>query len=247
MKLHVFGSSGTRPGPARACASYLVEHDGYRLLLDCGNGSLANLQQRFDVADVDAVLLSHLHPDHFVDLYGMYYALRFHPAGPRSLRVHAPAGGGDFLAQLLHSDEQFLQVLRFSAHAAGDTLDLGPLRVRLFAATHPIEALAARVESDGTALCYTGDTAASPAIVDAARDVDLLLSDATWLDRDGPHPAGVHMTGAEAGEHAAAAGAAALMVTHVYPTVDTDDVAAEAASRYDGRVLVAHDLEEHVL
>lgn len=247
MRLHVFGSSGTRPGAGRACSSYLVEHDGYRLLLDCGNGSLANLEQRLDVAQVDAVLLSHLHPDHFADLYGLYYALRFHPAGPRSLPVHAPAGAGDFVAQLLHSDERFREHLQFRERAAGDEFDLGGLRVRLYAARHPIEALATRLEADGTVLCYTGDTGASAEIVEAARDADLLLCDATWLERDGPHPEGVHMTGAEAGTHASAAGVAALMVTHVYPTVDPDDVAAEAGTRFDGRLLVARDLEEHTL
>ncbi|HVL97746.1 MAG TPA: MBL fold metallo-hydrolase [Egibacteraceae bacterium] len=247
LTLTVLGSSGTHPGPARACASYLVEHEGYRLLLDCGNGSLANLQQRFDVADIDALLVSHLHPDHFVDLYGLYYARRFHRDGPLPLPVYAPVGAAGFIGRLLGSDEEFRGVCRFTESAAGETLDLGPLTVRLHAADHPVETLAPRVEAGGRVLAYSGDSGPTPALVDCARDADLFLCDATWLDRDGPHPAGVHMTGKQAGAHAAAAGAASLVLTHVYPTIDRDEVAAEAAAVYDGTILVARDLEEHPL
>ena len=247
VTLTVLGSSGTRPGAGRACSSYLVEHDGYRLLLDCGNGSLVNLQQRFDVGQIDAVIISHLHPDHFADLYGLYYGLRFHPDGARSLPVYGPAGVGAFIGQLLHSDELFGRVLRFGDRAAGDELALGPFHVQLFASNHPVETLASRIEVNGAVLAYTGDTAPAPAIVECARGADLLLCDATWLERDGPHPEGVHMTGAQSGAHAAAAGVGALMVTHVYPTIDPEEVAAEAAGAYGGTVLVARDLEEHTL
>lgn len=247
LTLTVLGCAGTHPGPARACSSYLVEYDGYRLLLDCGNGSLANLQQRIDVSAVDALLISHLHPDHFADLYGLYYARRFHTDGPLPLPVYAPAGAGAFIGQLLDSTDEFHAVCRFTAGAAGDTLALGPLTVRLFPSSHPVETLASRVEADGRVLAYSGDSGPTPALADCARDADLLLCDATWLESAGPHPEGVHMTGAQAGALAAAANAAALMVTHVYPTTDRDRVAAEAAGAFDGTVLVARDLEEHAL
>lgn len=247
LTLTVLGCSGTHPGPARACSSYLVECEGYRLLLDCGNGSLANLQQRVDVNAIDALLISHLHPDHFADLYGLYYARRFHADGPLPLPVYAPAGAGAFIGQLLDSSEEFRAVCRFTDAAAGDTLALGPLTVRLFASTHPVETLASRIEADGRVLSYSGDSGPASALVDCARDADLFLCDATWLESAGPYPEGVHMTGAQAGAHAAAADAAALMITHVYPTTDRHRVAAEAAGAYDGTVLVARDLEEHVL
>lgn len=247
VALTVLGCAGTHPGPGRACSSYLVESGDYRLLLDCGNGSLANLQQRLSVADVDAVLLSHLHPDHFVDLYGLYYARRFHPRGPVPVPVYAPAGAGAFVGQLLRSDDEFPSVCRFEEVAAGDTLALGPLTVRLFAASHPVETVAPRIEADGRVLAYSGDSGPTAALVDAAAGADLFLCDATWLERGGPYPDGVHMTGAQAGAHAAAAGAATLVVTHVYPATDPEEVADEAAGAYDGTVRVARDLEEHVL
>lgn len=245
--LTVLGSSGTYPGPAQACSSFLVEHDGYRLLLDCGNGSLTNLQQRIGIADVDAVLLSHLHHDHFADLYGLYYARRFQPGGPLPLPVYAPAGAQAFMGQLLGSDEHFPRVCRFTTAAAGDTLTLGPLTVRLFAARHPVEALATRVEAGGRVLAYSGDSAPAATLVDCAQDADLFVCEATWLERDRPLPEGVHMTGAEAGAHAAAAGSGTLLLSHIYPSTDPDEVAAEAAGVHDGTVLVARDLQEHVL
>ncbi|MBA2529218.1 MAG: MBL fold metallo-hydrolase, partial [Euzebyales bacterium] len=154
MRLTVLGCAGTYPGRQRMCSSYLVEHAGYRLLLDCGNGSLANLQRCCDVGDIDAVLISHVHPDHFVDLYGLYYALRFHPDGPRSVPVYAPAGAREYVAQLLDDAAQFASVCRFEVVAAGQELVLGPLAVSLFAAEHPVETLASRVTAGGTVLAY---------------------------------------------------------------------------------------------
>ncbi|MDP8978583.1 MAG: MBL fold metallo-hydrolase [Actinomycetota bacterium] len=242
--LTVLGSAGTHPGPGRACSSYLVEADGYRLLLDCGNGSLANLQRVADVADVDALVLSHLHPDHFADVYGLYYARRFHPSGESPVDVYAPAGAEAFVGQLLpaESRESFARLCRFHTAAAGATLELGPLEVMLFPARHPVEALASRVRHGDRVLAYSGDSADTPELVDCARDADVFLCDATWLADHGPHPDGVHMTGREAGDLAARAGAARLLVTHVYPVLDPVEVADEAAGAFGGQVLVAEDL-----
>ncbi|MDP8971066.1 MAG: MBL fold metallo-hydrolase [Actinomycetota bacterium] len=243
VRVTVLGCSGTHPAPDRLCSSYLVEAHGYRLLLDCGNGSLTNLQRVCDVAELDAVIVSHLHPDHFADLYGLYYALRFHRDGPRSVPVYAPAGAPAHIAQLLPPDsfDTFVDCCRFRAVSAGDVLELGPLRVTLFAAHHPVETLASRVESGGTVFSYSADSAATPAIVDCARDADLFAADCTWLDREGPYPPGTHMTGLQAGAQAEEAGARRLLVTHVLPAYDPVEVAAEAARSYGGQVLVARD------
>lgn len=247
VALTVLGCSGTHAGRGQMCSSYLLEHDGYRLLLDCGNGSLANLQRCVDVSDLDAVVLSHLHPDHFADLYGLYYALRFHPGGPASVPVYAPAGAGAFIGQLLGSQETFLRTCAFSEVAAGQRLMLGPLHVELFAADHPVETLASRIDADGTVVAFSGDSGPTATLVDCARDADLFLCDATWLGRDGPHPEGVHMTGTQAGALASEAATARLLLTHIYPRTDRDALAAEAADAYDGDVLVACDLQEHLL
>lgn len=249
LRLAVLGSAGTYASRERACSSYLVEADGYRLMLDCGNGSLSRLQHRCDVADLDAVLITHLHPDHFVDLYGLYYALRFHPEGARPVPVYAPAGAQDFVAQLLppESAELLPAVFPFQAAKAGDTLQLGPLRVRLFAAAHPVETLAPRVEHPDGVIAYSADSGLSPQIVACARDADLFLCDSSWLERQRPLPQGVHLTGAEAGRTAEKAGVEHLLVTHVFPRNNPTVVAEEAASEFGGPVLVARDLEEYAV
>jgi ribonuclease BN (tRNA processing enzyme) len=243
MRLTILGSSGTHPSPFRACASYLLEHDGYRLLLDCGNGSLSNLLKVADVAAVDQVMLSHLHPDHFVDIYGLYYALRFHRDGPQRLPVLAPEGAEAFIAQLLYSDATFADLLPMTTAAAGQRLALGPFTVELFAAAHPVETLAPRISAAGRVVAYSGDSGPTKALVDCARDADVFLCDSTWLERDRPHPEGLHMTGAEAGQLAEAAGVARLICTHVQPPNDPETVAGEAREWFAGEVLVAHDLD----
>jgi ribonuclease BN (tRNA processing enzyme) len=249
VRVTVLGSAGTLCGPGQACSSYLLESEGARLLLDCGNGSLANLQQRVGLADVDAVVLSHLHPDHFVDLYGLYYGLRFHPDGEQAVDVYAREGARDFICQLLppEASETFQRICRFTTVAAGDRFTVGPFTVSLFAANHPVEAFAMRVETDERVVAYSGDSGPTPALVDCARDADLFIADSSWLERDGPHPEGIHMTGLQAGEQAAAAGARRLLVTHIYPTLDAAEVAAEASSAYSGEVVIARDLQEHLL
>ncbi len=246
-RLTVLGCAGTYPGAERACSSYLVEADGWRLLLDCGNGSLSNLQRRCDVAEVDAVVISHLHPDHFVDLFGLYYALRFHPDGPRSVPVHAPRGAFEHLGLMLDDLETFGRHCRFSVAAAGDVLELGPFTLRLSAAAHPVETLASRVEVDGRVLAYSADSGPTPGLADTARDADLFIADATWLERQGPLPEALHMTGRQAGRQAAAAGASRLLLSHLFPATDPAEVAAEATEVFDGEVLVATDLLELAL
>ncbi len=247
LQVTVLGCSGTHPGRDRMCSSYLVECENYRLLLDCGNGSLSNLQKRQDVGDIDAIIISHLHPDHFADLYGLYYALRFHRDGPRSVPVYAPRGAWEFAGQLLDSADTFAQTCRFETATAGDVLNLGPLTVTLFASSHPVETLASRVEGGGRVLAYSGDSGPTINLQQAAREADLFMADATWLERERPLPQAVHMTGFEAGRTAAEAGVQRLMVTHVYPSNDPNETAAEASRAYDGDVVIASDLQEIVL
>lgn len=247
LGLTVFGCSGTHPKAGVACSSYLVEADGHRLLLDCGNGSLVNLQQRIDVAALDGLLLSHLHPDHFADIYGLYYALRFHRDGPRSLPVYAPAGAEAHIGQLLDSYDELSKICGFRTVAAGDRLESGPLSLELFPGDHPVESLAVRITAGDRTLAYSGDSGPTPGLVDCARGADLFLADCTWLERDGPHPASLHMTGAQAGKVAAEAGVRSLLVTHVFPANDPLEVAAEAARVFGGDVRVARILEDHRL
>lgn len=249
VKVTVLGSAGSHPGNGRACASYLVSAGDHHLLLDCGNGSVANLMDAVDPARLDAVIISHMHPDHFVDLYGLHYALRFHPTGAKKVDVYAPAGAGELMTSLLLDDgrDSFTRHLPLHVAAAGDEFDMGPFNVELFAANHPIETLASRVAVDGRIIAYSGDSGRSDELIACAEDADLFICDSTWVSRDAPFPPGLHMTGTEAGQHASAAGAERLMVTHVFPQREPEQVAADAETVYDGLVWVAVDREEYEL
>ncbi|HEU0041167.1 MAG TPA: MBL fold metallo-hydrolase [Jiangellaceae bacterium] len=232
MRLTVIGCSGSLPGPASAASSYLVEADGARVVLDLGNGALGPLQRYTDLDAVDAVLLSHLHPDHCMDLCGYYVAVRY---GPQRCRV--PVWGPDGTAGRMAAayglppDPGMTTEFDFHAYPAGP-FEVGPFTVRVVRVAHPVPAYAIRLEHDGRTLVYSGDTGPTPALVDLARGADLLLCEAGFAESD-DNPPDLHLTGSEAGEHARAADVGRLVVTHVPPWGDPAH-AAEAASESFG-------------
>ena len=242
MRLTVLGCSGSVPGPAAPASSYLLEHDGFRLLLDLGSGAFGALQRHADPADIDAVLLSHLHPDHFLDLcpYVVHRRYATTAALPR-LPLLGPPGTHDRVAAAYdpHARGGLHDVFDVGAVQAGER-ELGPFRLRFARMAHPVEAYAVRVEVAGRSLTYSGDTAPTDALVELARDTDVLLCEASFLD-GADSPPGLHLTGREAGEHAAKAGAGRLLVTHVPPWVDAHRVVAEATAAFPGAELVAPD------
>ncbi|MGI9015735.1 MAG: MBL fold metallo-hydrolase [Euzebya sp.] len=245
-RLTIIGSAGTHCSAERVCSSYLLSHDGYNLLLDLGPGALHNLCKVMDLADLDAILISHMHPDHFLDLYGLQYALRFHPARPGPIPVYGPTDMHPMIATILpqESVDKMANLLHFHQARAGDVLELGPLRIELFEMNHPMECLGSRTTAADKVIAFTGDTAPTPQTSHLARDADLFLCDATWMESQRPIPADVHCTGLEAGQAAEAAAAACLVITHVSPYNDADAVAVEAATAYRGPIIVATDLME---
>lgn len=235
MRLTVVGGSGSAPGPASAASAYLVEHDGYRLLVDLGSGAFGALQRHLDPADVDAVVLSHLHPDHFLDLCPYVVHRRYGPAGPLPrIPVLGPAGTHERLALAYdpHSRAGLRDVFSFGAVTPGER-ELGPFRLRFDRVNHPVETHAVRIEAGGRALTYSGDTGISDALVRLAAGSDVLLCEASYSG-DAPYPPGLHLSGRQAGEHAAKAGVGRLLVTHVPPWVPAEPVGAEAAAAFGG-------------
>lgn len=239
MELTVLGCSGTFPSADSGCSSYLVRHDGYTLMIDAGNGAVGALQRVAGLLDPDAVLLSHLHADHCVDLVAYSYARRFHEAKPARLPVHGPQGTQERICRIFdrpprdHLDKVYV----FHTVAPGH-LELGPFSVTLTPTAHPIETYSVRVEAGGRSLCYSADTGVTPRLVEAAKGVDLFLCEATWED-GGNHPPDVHLTASEAGEHAAEADVARLLLTHKVAWQHDDDVLAGAARAFRGPVEMA--------
>jgi ribonuclease BN (tRNA processing enzyme) len=235
VKLTIVGCSGSVPGPVSAASSYLVEHDGFRLLLDLGSGAFGALQRHLDPAEVDAVVLSHLHADHCLDLTAMVVHRRYAMESvPPRIPVLGPGGTHDRLA--LAYDPAARNGLRdlfeFAAVTPG-TRELGPFRLRFERVNHPVETHAVRLEAGGRALAYSGDTGISDGLVAAAAGADVLLCEASFPG-DRPHPPDLHLTGQEAGDHAAKAGVGRLLVTHVPPWTDAALIGAEAAAAFGG-------------
>lgn len=231
MRVTVLGCAGTFPSPTSPCSAYLVEQDGFRLLLDTGTGSVGALQAYPGLLQVDAVLLSHLHADHCLDLVSWYYARRYHPSGlPPRLPVYGPAGTGERVRTVFHGSPppELGEVYDFRVRAGG-CCEIGPFRISRELVSHPVEAYATRLTAGGRSLCYSGDTGPADALVRVALDSDLALFEASWLDgRD--HPPAVHLTAREAAEHATLAGVDRLLLTHLISAWGDEALSLEQAS-----------------
>jgi ribonuclease BN (tRNA processing enzyme) len=240
VRLTVVGCSGSLPGPRSAASCYLVEQDGYALVLDLGSGAVGELSRYVDPAGVGAVLLSHLHADHFMDLCGMYVALRYAPGAspsgpprPDRLPVHGPLGTGERIAAAYGVPlAELEQVLSFTVVRPGTT-QIGPFEVTAAPAVHPVPSHALRLTADGRCLVYTGDTAPSVDVDALAAGADLLLAEASFT-RDAVNPPGLHLTARQAGEMAERAQVGKLVVTHVPPWYEPASAVAEAATAYHG-------------
>lgn len=234
MRLTVVGCSGSFPGPDSAASCYLVEapYQGrtYRLLLDLGNGALGVLQRHCDPRHLDAIALSHLHPDHCLDLCGLHVLLRYHPHGhSRRIPVWGPAGTADRLARAydLPTEPGMRDEFDFGTYS-GETLRFGPLEVDVVRMVHPVESYALRLRHAGRTLVYSGDTGPCAELVELARGADVLLVEASFVEsRD--NPPGVHLTGRQAAQHANEAAVGRLLLTHLPPWTDPDEVTADAA------------------
>ncbi|HET7312198.1 MAG TPA: MBL fold metallo-hydrolase [Mycobacteriales bacterium] len=245
MKLTVIGCAGTFPGPDSACSSYLLEHDGFRLLIDAGNGSTGTLQRASGLLGIDAVLISHLHGDHYLDLVTYTYARRYHPTGrPACLPVYGPSDIKGHVASAFGRpvEELLNEVYDFRPIPGPGELEIGPFSLRLDLVNHPVETFGMRI-SDGTStLAYSADTGACDELVELARGVDFFLCEASYLDGD-TNPPDVHLTGREAAEHAARAEVGRLLLTHLVPWGDRHRTLEEAKAVYDGTIDVASSLD----
>ncbi|QNG37947.1 MBL fold metallo-hydrolase [Geodermatophilaceae bacterium NBWT11] len=238
MRLTVIGCSGSAPGPDSPASCYLVEHEGYRLLLDLGSGAFGTLQQVVSPGDVDAVFLSHLHADHCLDVAPFVVWHRYSGQATRDrVPLYAPVGA-DRRLRLAYdaADGPIDDVFETFAIGPGEW-ELGPFHVATARTAHPVECHAVRLTAGGRSLVYTGDTGVCAAVVDLARGADVLLAEAAYPDVP-DLPPDLHLTGREAGEHARDAGVGRLLLTHVPPWVDPAGQLADAAAVFPATELV---------
>jgi len=255
VKLTVVGCSGSVSGPESPASCYLVQapYAGgttFSLVLDLGPGAFGALYRYLDPAEVDAFALSHLHPDHCLDLCGYYVAAAYSPTAPWPRRLLlGPAGTPERLARAY-------EVRRRNGSPAepgpgiADHFDfrtwqprqpVGPFLVETAVVDHPVEAYAMRITEDvpdGGTLVYSGDTGPCDALVELARGADLLLIEAASRGRP-DNPPGLHLTGCQAAQTAQRAGVRAAVLTHIPPWSDPDQVLAEALPHFSGPLSLA--------
>lgn len=246
MQLTVLGRSPASPNPGEACAGYLVEGAGTRVLVDIGPGVVAQLLTRHHPDQLAAVVISHMHADHMLDLVTLRYVYpwRALPADQR-LRVVTPPGSADQLLDLARGvggARHFEDTFRLSEHDGSNPLRFGNLALTPVRTQHYIPCWGFRIEADGRTLAYTADTAPCGGLTDLADGPDLLLSEATLrsVDEDAapPEPRG-HLLPAEAGAVAHDGGAGSLMLTHLPVDGDGSWATVLAAETYGRDVAVA--------
>ena len=256
MKLTILGASAARPNGDDASAGYLVQSETTAIVLDCGAGVVSKLQAVYAPHRLDAVVISHLHSDHTLDLIALRYGLKYAPPGHGApIPLHLPPGGNDFIARLgtvfaigAEAQHDFWgDVLAAREYgdllASGESLVIGDLALSFAPMPHYVPVWAIRVEelASGRAMTYSADTGPQGTLAEFASGSDLLLCEATLLEQtpgSDPEHWG-HLTATEAAEIATSAGVGRLVLTHVWEELGFDRYLAAARAAFAGPVALA--------
>ena len=240
MQMLILGFNSPYPPPGGAGPGYLLEAGGSKILVECGSGVVSRLKPYCDFRrdELDAVVISHLHPDHVSDLLVLRYAhhrnMLERDVAP--LPVYAPA------EPALERQVLEYKSLDVTTIESGTAITIGAFKFTFFATDHAIPCNAMRIVADGRTLFYTADTAYSEPLIEAARGADVLMAEASFLEKDKGANVPRHMTAAECGQMASAVGVKRLLLTHFWPEYDTADLLQEARRHYDGEIILAANL-----
>jgi ribonuclease BN (tRNA processing enzyme) len=256
MRLTVLGKSPSWQDVDGACSGYLLQDGQTTLLIDCGNGVFAKLRKFVDYVDVDAVVISHLHADHFLDLVPYAYALTYAPRQqpvpvppwpgtdePARPRLIAPPGARkafSTIAGVFGNEDLIENAFEIEEYEERSTPEIGPFRINFHEVPHFTQTFALRMQSNGSTLVYGADSSPNEDLVEFADGCDLLLIEAT-LPR--PERTGIrgHLTPMEAGEHARAANAGDLVITHISDELDQVWARRQASEAFGRRAEIARE------
>jgi ribonuclease BN (tRNA processing enzyme) len=206
--------------------------------MDAGTGTFMKLAERVDPGALDAVIISHTHVDHCSDIFGLYGFLAFGPSGDVPVNVFVPEGAAQHLAAFARASDEhiFNMVLDIEEVAQGDAVTVDGVSIRFGEAIHPVPALVTRLEADGVALVYSGDTGPGGDLVEMATGADVLLCEASIGGTRDVRTYPYHLTAVEAGEVAAWGGVDRLILTHIGALMDPQQSLDEASSAFAGPI-----------
>jgi ribonuclease BN (tRNA processing enzyme) len=239
MKVTIIGHWGGFPKVGEATSGYLIEHDDYKLLLECGSGVLSSLQKVIDLGKLDAVLVTHYHYDHCCDIGPLQYARQIKTLLGEinnPLPIYAPDG-------------EFFKLLKWEEYTFGEsfnedsTLNLGPFEINFIKNVHPVEAYSIKIKCDNKILTFTSDTSYFDGLADFFKDADLLISECSfYANMDGTKSG--HLNSSQAGMLAEKSGVKKLVLTHVPHFGNLDDLLLQAKKHFKGEAVLASYLME---
>jgi ribonuclease BN (tRNA processing enzyme) len=240
-RLVVLGGCGAWPEPGRACSGFVLEHDGFRMVLDLGYGTLPRLLALLGsatAAGLDAIVVTHDHPDHLVDLHGLLRARLYDARHEPRIPLYAPEAVLQRIAGLEDADRSEAELVFAWQPLPAGAYDVGPFRLESWPLPHYVPNAGVRLSAPELIVAYTGDTGPDPALAELGSGADLFIVDAT--DRP-QQSAPLNLSAREAGEAASSAGARRLLLTHFWPGNDRERARAAAAAVFAGDVLVADE------
>jgi ribonuclease BN (tRNA processing enzyme) len=247
VQFHVLGSAGSYPVKGRPASGYLLAAGDVRVWVDAGPGTFMPLLDVMDPGTLDAVVISHVHPDHCSDLFGYFHYMAYGPSGRVPVPVFLPEGAADRLAAFVGAEPEhpFRVVFDLITVGGGFSVALGDVTLRFAAADHSVPAVCVRAEADGRSWVYSGDTGPGGGLAALAAGASVLLCEATYQGHAGDRPTVHHLTAAMAAAIARDAGVGRLFLTHIGPTLDPAVSLAEAEAVLGRAVALAEPGDHH--
>lgn len=236
MRITTIGIWGGYPNKNEATSSFLLEHEGYRCLVDCGSGVLAAVQNYTELRHLDAAVISHYHPDHVADIGVLQHAAMV-GMQLKQWKTPFPIYGHD-------RDSAMFGSLSYKGVTEGRRIDvsremqIGPWQVSFCETIHPVYCLALKFTADGKSVVFTADTEWTDELVHFSKEAELLVSEANLYEKYIGIIKG-HMSGSQAGQLAAQAGAKELWLTHLPQYGDVEEILEAAKKTYAGKVQFA--------
>lgn len=237
MKLTIIGFWGGYPNKDGATSAYLLEKDNYKVMLDMGSGALSKLQKYAEIAELDAVVLSHYHHDHIADIGVLQYAKLidyYVHQHDQKLKIYGHIEDRESFASLTH---QYTEGVGYHPEKV---LEIGPFQIRFLKTHHPVTCYGMRITDGKDTIVYTADSSYTTDWIDFSKHADLLVTDCNYYQgQDGSGPG--HMNSEEAGRIAQAADVKKLVLSHLPQFGDLQQLKEEAKQMYHGEIILAHE------